>query len=100
MPETEPGRLAAHVLLDAVVAQQLGDDAGASNLALRRLTETGAVTTTIDPATDTATVNADHLIGGCLTVLAVLIKWVAEDNQTSQETVVARLREIVDQHLG
>lgn len=93
----EPGRQAAHVLLDATSAfRPEDDDASIVDLALQRLGEAGAVTATYDDVTDEATVDVSDLVGATLVLLERLVTEVAREHGVSKGVVIADLRTHVD----
>ncbi|MCZ7373283.1 hypothetical protein [Micromonospora sp. WMMC250] len=98
------GRLAAHVLLDAVAtfdSSRPDDDAGeVLDLAVARLGEMGCVTATFDDATDTATVDASPLVGGTAVLINALVQRIVSLTGRSREEVMHQKREIIDQSIS
>jgi hypothetical protein len=89
-PLPEPGRQAAHVLLDAVAA--FDEDASHSvnerpmSTATNRMAEVHAVRATLNPAGE-ADVAVTHLLGGAIFTTKLLIGMVAVASRRSEEQV-------------
>lgn len=98
----QPGRQAAHVLLDIVTAWDSSDKAGwasRANLALRRLDDVGAVTTTPSD-NNTVVVDVSNLVGAATVLNYWLIAQLAAATNTDMEHVVFLLRDFVDSQAG
>ncbi len=101
---TEKGRLAAHVLLDAVsVMREGGEEAEPSNLAYQRLVDIEAFSVDVtenEDGTLLANVELSQVLGATL----VTIGWLAEElSAASGETrdeVILRLRDFLDNNFG
>lgn len=99
----EPGRLAAHVLADAVSALDLGGRGGMNSkalaLALSRLNEIeGAVVAKLDEETgEVVSVDMSNLLGGVLMSMHWLVTELAEARGVDQLDVIASLREALDE---
>ncbi|MEJ7846001.1 MAG: hypothetical protein WKF93_10180 [Acidimicrobiales bacterium] len=92
----DPGRLAAHVLLDGVVAFDPGaESGGATDLALQRLMEVGAVSATMDDA-DHLDLDAEPLLGGTLVLLSFLVRQLSLYAEVDPLEVVAEARRFID----
>lgn len=95
----EVGRLAAHTILDAVSAYELGVEEDANvdvmNLALAKLDEIGAVTATMSDD-DGLSVDASNLVGGALVTINYLVHQLAQARGVAHEVVVAGAREFLD----
>ena len=88
---------AAHILIDAVVAFQPGDDGGSNspmNVAVRRINEVPGLVT-VDYLK--RSVDVSGLINGGIVSLYVLGTWLAAERGTSIEVVMAELREQMDE---
>ena len=96
----EPGRSAAHVLIDVLSSGADGgydvEDASAQNLALARISEIGAVTATYDDETDAMNIDASDLIGGALTSMQWLVTQLAVVSDVEETDVLVRLRSFLD----
>jgi len=93
----EPGRAAAHVLLDALSGWESGGgerlNAEVMNLALRRLDEVdGAVTTTADGLS----LDLSNLVGGAVVSMHWLIERLALSRGIDRHAVITELREFLD----
>lgn len=103
MTDTEAGRQAAHVLLDAISTFDSfapGDESDRIlNLAVGRLNEVGCVTAQYDDETDEAAVDASDLVGGTLVLLNGLIERIVILTGLPREVVVSQSREILDKSL-
>jgi hypothetical protein len=98
----EPGRQAAHILIDMVSAfdpdspnDQSNSDA--MNLAFLRMQEIGAVNATLNEA-DQLDLDVSNLIGGAVTSLHWLAMFAAEmsDGRLTRDDVIVRLRDYLD----
>jgi hypothetical protein len=102
MPQMpEGGRQAAHVLLDTVSAYdpELADDAknsAAMDRAFQRMNDVGAVSGTIDDATDVVTLEVSPLLGGTIVSMHWLVTQLAHHKGTTREDVIFALREYLD----
>jgi hypothetical protein len=99
IPET--GRLAGHVLIDAVMAYEVDeedDDANmdAVDLALTRLSEIHAVTVIRSGDGDSVQVEASNLVAPAVLCMIWLIDQLAAATGSSHEEVAAGLREFLD----
>ena len=103
----EPGRLAAHVLLDAASAWDDDDPMGeangnAMNTALTALGETGAVEILYDEETEAFTVRIDNLAGGAVVVIHYLLDLSAQlatkvaEKPKSRHDIIVAVREYLD----
>lgn len=95
----EPGRQAAHILLDSIAAwsAEAGVDVNgpARNLALARLNEVGAVTATMDEH-DVLDVDASDLVGAATLVMHWMTEFLATSTGWSRERIIAEARAFVD----
>lgn len=95
----DPGRQAAHIILDAVVAYEPGlpGDVGTDsmNLALERFNRVGAVSATMDED-DHLTLDISNLAGGLIVATNWLVHRLAEARGTSPELVISDLRNFLD----
>jgi hypothetical protein len=99
IPET--GRLAGHVLIDAVMAYDVdGEDSDANidamDFALTRLGEIHAVTVSRSKDGDSVQVDASNLVAPAVLSMIWLIDQLADATGSSHEEVAARLREFLD----
>jgi hypothetical protein len=103
MASTETGRLAAHVLLDAVSTFDSSAPEKESgrilDLAVARLAEVDCVTATYDDETDTATVDASDLVGGTVVLINALVERIAAELGLERAVVVSQTREALDRAL-
>ncbi|MFC7280022.1 hypothetical protein ACFQS1_39200 [Paractinoplanes rhizophilus] len=99
MTTTEPGRLAAHVLLDAASIGLDTDETVIVDRAVDHLNQTGCCTALYDDETDTSVVDISNLAGGTLVLHDVLIKQIVELTGKEREVVVAETRELLDAEL-
>lgn len=94
---------AANILLDMVTAfdDDLGDDptnAAAMNLAFRRFDEVEAVTLTWDDEKpDPPLLDVSPLVGGAMVSMKWLVGRVAAYARSSEEEVIADLREFLEE---
>lgn len=96
MPEA--GRLAAHVLVDALSVFRDSDEdpAVAVDLALQRLADLRTVGVTIDEDEGSAQVDLSQLAGGWLVASNWLLELAVTRHPTSRLDVLAELREFLD----
>jgi hypothetical protein len=98
MPEA--GRQAAHVLLDAVSVWDVSatgqQNSAASDLALARLNEVGAVTATYDDDTEELNLDASELLGGVMVLVQQLVSNLSTCTGMDREEVIALTRESLD----
>jgi hypothetical protein len=99
IPET--GRLAGHVLIDAVMAydiDQEDEDANlaAMDLALARLGELHAVSVIRSEHDDSVQVDASNLVAPAVLCMIWLIDQLSDATGSSHEALAARLREFLD----
>ncbi|WP_433369080.1 hypothetical protein ACQPZX_42785 [Actinoplanes sp. CA-142083] len=99
MTNTEPGRLAAHVLLDGVSVWPDDDEAVIVNRAVSQLNQTGCCTAQFDDETDEAIVDISNLAGGTLVLLNVLVDQLVKTTGRDREVIVAEARERLDAQL-
>jgi hypothetical protein len=98
----EPGRQAAHVLLDMVSAFDWDNpddpaNSDAMNLAFQRMNEVGAVKATLNEA-DELDLDISDLIGGAAVSVNWLVLLAAElsDGELTSHDVIVRLRDYLD----
>ncbi|RIX26479.1 hypothetical protein [Amnibacterium setariae] len=95
----EAGRLAGHVLLDAVAAwdpsAELEVNGRALNLALERLGEIGAVEVHVDNAARSIQTDASNLVGPAVQLLLHAVQ-LAALRGPSEQVVIADLRRGLD----
>jgi hypothetical protein len=97
MAMPEPGRQAAHVLLDATSVFRPEDaDATIVDLALQRLGDAGAVSATFNDVTGEANVDVSDLVGATLVLLQRLVTEAAREHGVSKGEIIADLRAHVD----
>ena len=96
----EAGRLAGHVLLDAVAAWDpqapLEVNGRALNLALERLGEIGAIEVDFDEAARRLTTDASNLVGPAVQLLLHAVQ-LAALRGPSEQVVIADLRKGLDE---
>lgn len=71
----------------------------ATELALARLNEVGAITATINDATDELDLDASHLLGGVMVLVQQLVSDLAACSGQEREQVIAVMREAMDTNL-
>jgi hypothetical protein len=99
IPET--ARLAGHVLIDAVMAYEVGEEddnanIAAMDLALTRLDELHAVIVVRSDVNDSVQVDASNLAAPAVLSIMWLIDQLADATGSSHEEVAAGLREFLD----
>ena len=99
VPMKEPGRQAAHVLLDVVAAWDDEDQDGwgpRANLAIQRLNDVGALTAKFDDETDILDLDASDLLGATAIVMQWLVGAAAVLAKVDRLEVIAAVRDFVD----
>ncbi|MBB5828150.1 hypothetical protein [Micromonospora carbonacea] len=103
MANREIGRLAAHVLLDAVSTYDSSapeDESGdILDLAVARLADVDCVTVAYNDETSVATVDATDLVGGTVVLLNALVERLVLETGIERALLVSQTREIIDQSL-
>ncbi|MDO8338430.1 MAG: hypothetical protein Q7T15_09285 [Microcella sp.] len=97
----EKGRLAAHVLLDAVSVahEETGTtETHAVDVAYRRLAEIDAFSVTVRDDGDEldVAVNLSDLLGASLVTLSWLVEQLANERDSTREDILIELRERLD----
>jgi hypothetical protein len=90
----EPGRQAAHVLLDAVSLWADSPDPDLINRALARLGEIGAVRAWGPAAADLEgiEIDASHLVGGATVAIKWLVSQLAAARGVEESSILSELR--------
>lgn len=95
----EGGRQASYILLDAVSAWDTASSHDTNNaamiLALSRMNDVDAFTATLD-GNDHLSIDASNLLGGAIVAINWLIEQLAHERQQSRHSVIADLREFLD----
>jgi hypothetical protein len=95
----EKGRLAAHVLIDGVVASK-SEYEGAADLAYQRLNELDTIPVHVDGGDPEADLNIDidlsNILGASLITISWLVEQLATETGRSRENILFALREYVD----
>lgn len=94
-PMPEPGRRAAHVLLDALTGYENGKDPASADLATQGLQATGAVEAEVE-ADGAVVVDVRQLVGGTVVMLHWLVARLAHERGQAEEQVVQDLRAFLD----
>ena len=94
------GKLAAHVLIDAVSTYEFGAppevNIAAMNLALQRVNDIdGALTATIGDSGSVA-LDASNLLGGIMVSINWLVTALAESRGVDNQEVITELRDFLD----
>ena len=105
LPTGEKVRRAGHIVLDAVVASDLGgDDADAADAALElvfeHLLEIDAIELLLDEETEELELDISPLIGGTLLVVRRLVAELAARDGVDEEEVVMSVRAALDAAAG
>ena len=105
LPEEEKVRRAGHVVLDAVVAADVGGDApdkaqAAMELVFEHLLEIDAIELLLDEETEELELDISPLIGGVMLVVRRLVAELAARDGLDEETVVMSVRAALDAAAG
>ncbi|MBC7441503.1 MAG: hypothetical protein H7311_03120 [Ramlibacter sp.] len=95
----EGGRQASNILLDAVSAWDTASTHESNNaamtLALGRMSEVDAFTATLD-GDDHLSIDASNVLSGAIVAINWLIEQLAHDRSQSRHSIIADLREFLD----
>lgn len=95
----DPGRQAAHVVLDAVSAWAMEEDdrtnANAAQLAIQRLNEVDAVSATLDDDNELH-LDISNLLGGVMVTMKYLVRQLSLCADVDEHQVIVTTREFLD----
>ena len=105
LPEEEKVRRAGHVVLDAVVAADVGGDdpdraQAAMELVFEHLLEIDAIELLLDEESEELELDISPLIGGVMLVVRRLVAELAARDGVDEETVVMSVRAALDAAAG
>ena len=105
LPEEEKVRRAGHVVLDAVVAADVGGDdpdraQAAMELVFEHLLEIDAIELLLDEESEELELDISPLIGGVMLVVRRLVAELAARDGVDEETVVMSVRAALDAVAG
>lgn len=105
LPEEEKVRRAGHVVLDAVVAADVGGDdpdraQAAMELVFEHLLEIDAIELLLDEESEELELDISPLIGGVMLVVRRLVAELAARDGLDEETVVMSVRAALDAAAG
>ena len=105
LPEEEKVRRAGHVVLDAVVAADVGGDdpdraQAAMELVFEHLLEIDAIELLLDEGSEELELDISPLIGGVMLVVRRLVAELAARDGVDEETVVMSVRAALDAVAG
>ena len=105
LPEEEKVRRAGHVVLDAVVAADVGGDdpdraQAAMELVFEHLLEIDAIELLLDEETEELELDISPLIGGVMLVVRRLVAELAARDGVDEETIVMSVRAALDAAAG
>ncbi len=105
LPEEEKVRRAGHVVLDAVVAADVGGDdpdraQAAMELVFEHLLEIDAIELLLDEETEELELDISPLIGGVMLVVRRLVAELAARDGLDEEAVVMSVRAALDAAAG
>ncbi len=105
LPEEEKVRRAGHVVLDAVVAADVGGDhpdraQAAMELVFEHLLEIDAIELLLDEESEELELDISPLIGGVMLVVRRLVAELAARDGVDEETIVMSVRAALDAAAG
>lgn len=105
LPEEEKVRRAGHVVLDAVVAADVGGDdpdkaQAAMELVFEDLLEVDAIELLLDEESEELELDISPLIGGVMLVVRRLVAELAARDGVDEETIVMSVRAALDAAAG
>lgn len=105
LPEEEKVRRAGHVVLDAVVAADVGGDdpdkaQAAMELVFEHLLEIDAIQLLLDEESEELELDISPLIGGVMLVVRRLVAELAARDGVDEETIVMSVRAALDAAAG
>ncbi len=105
LPEEEKVRRAGHVVLDAVVAADVGGDdpdraQAAMELVFEHLLEIDAIELLLDEGSEELELDISPLIGGVMLVVRRLVAELAARDGVDEETIVMSVRAALDAAAG